>query len=297
MRRAASCRQLLSRQAAQAGIQGGRLGAARGPEKGQGRRQARCDQGADARHRRRSRPRGRPRTAFRSPACPGATAAGDWPSSTWPPAGCGRPRGRPGNPETSRTSCSASRPRRSSSRKGTGRRSRRWRDSAARSRLCGAGRGLGLRPSPGPRACFSNISRSTSLAGFGLEDKDLAVSAAGALLYYLKKIRKDSLGLVQADLLCPCRPADDPGRRDDQEPGARPQPPGRPDQGFAPRCHRLDGHRRRAAVCSSPGCSSRWSMRRPSTAGWTPSRSGCGRTVERREVSGRASRASSTWSA
>jgi DNA mismatch repair protein MutS len=36
-----------------------------------------------------------------------------------------------------------------------------------------------------------------SLAGFGLEDKDQAVSAAGALLYYLKKIRKDSLGLVR----------------------------------------------------------------------------------------------------
>jgi DNA mismatch repair protein MutS len=35
-----------------------------------------------------------------------------------------------------------------------------------------------------------------SLAGFDLADKDMAVSAAGALLYYLKKVRKDSLSLV-----------------------------------------------------------------------------------------------------
>ena len=35
-----------------------------------------------------------------------------------------------------------------------------------------------------------------SLAGFDLADKDLAVSAAGALLDYLKKVRKDSLSLV-----------------------------------------------------------------------------------------------------
>ncbi|MFB0564912.1 MAG: DNA mismatch repair protein MutS [Candidatus Aminicenantaceae bacterium] len=35
-----------------------------------------------------------------------------------------------------------------------------------------------------------------SLAGFGLADRDLAVSAAGALLYYLKKVRKDSLSLI-----------------------------------------------------------------------------------------------------
>jgi len=35
-----------------------------------------------------------------------------------------------------------------------------------------------------------------SLAGFDLEDKDLAVSAAGALLDYLKKVRKDSLSLI-----------------------------------------------------------------------------------------------------
>jgi DNA mismatch repair protein MutS len=36
-----------------------------------------------------------------------------------------------------------------------------------------------------------------SLAGFGLERRDKAVSAAGALLYYLKKVRKDSLSLVK----------------------------------------------------------------------------------------------------
>jgi DNA mismatch repair protein MutS len=35
-----------------------------------------------------------------------------------------------------------------------------------------------------------------SLAGFDLEDKQMAVSAGGALLYYLKKVRKDSLSLV-----------------------------------------------------------------------------------------------------
>jgi DNA mismatch repair protein MutS len=35
-----------------------------------------------------------------------------------------------------------------------------------------------------------------SLAGFGLGDKPLAVSAAGALLHYVKKVRQDSLGLV-----------------------------------------------------------------------------------------------------
>ncbi|UCC40181.1 MAG: DNA mismatch repair protein MutS [Candidatus Aminicenantes bacterium] len=38
--------------------------------------------------------------------------------------------------------------------------------------------------------------RVKSLAGFDLADKDLAVSAAGALLYYLKKVRKDSLSLI-----------------------------------------------------------------------------------------------------
>lgn len=36
-----------------------------------------------------------------------------------------------------------------------------------------------------------------SLAGFGLEDKPLAVQAAGALLFYLQKIRKDALSLIQ----------------------------------------------------------------------------------------------------
>ncbi len=38
--------------------------------------------------------------------------------------------------------------------------------------------------------------RVKSLAGFDLEDKDLAVSAAGALLDYLKRVRKDSLSLI-----------------------------------------------------------------------------------------------------
>jgi len=35
-----------------------------------------------------------------------------------------------------------------------------------------------------------------SLAGFGLQNNNLAVSCAGALLFYLKKIRKDSLSLI-----------------------------------------------------------------------------------------------------
>jgi len=35
-----------------------------------------------------------------------------------------------------------------------------------------------------------------SLAGFGLSEKNLAVSAAGALLYYLRKMRKDSLEII-----------------------------------------------------------------------------------------------------
>jgi DNA mismatch repair protein MutS len=35
-----------------------------------------------------------------------------------------------------------------------------------------------------------------SLAGFGLADKPRAVSAAGALLYYMKKVRRDSLALI-----------------------------------------------------------------------------------------------------
>jgi len=39
--------------------------------------------------------------------------------------------------------------------------------------------------------------RVKSLAGFGIDNKNLAVSAAGALLYYLKKVRKDSLTLIR----------------------------------------------------------------------------------------------------
>lgn len=37
-----------------------------------------------------------------------------------------------------------------------------------------------------------------SLAGFDLADKHLAVSAAGALLFYIKKLRKDSLSLIHS---------------------------------------------------------------------------------------------------
>lgn len=37
-----------------------------------------------------------------------------------------------------------------------------------------------------------------SLAGFDLADKELAVSAAGALLFYIKKLRKDSLSLIHS---------------------------------------------------------------------------------------------------
>lgn len=39
--------------------------------------------------------------------------------------------------------------------------------------------------------------RVSSLSGFGLEGKDLAVRAAGALLYYLKTLRKDSLSFIR----------------------------------------------------------------------------------------------------
>jgi DNA mismatch repair protein MutS len=39
--------------------------------------------------------------------------------------------------------------------------------------------------------------RVSSLAGFGLEERRRAVSAAGALLYYLRKVRKDSLSLIR----------------------------------------------------------------------------------------------------
>jgi DNA mismatch repair protein MutS len=38
--------------------------------------------------------------------------------------------------------------------------------------------------------------RVKSMAGFGIDDKNRAVAAAGALLYYLKKVRKDGLTLV-----------------------------------------------------------------------------------------------------
>lgn len=37
-----------------------------------------------------------------------------------------------------------------------------------------------------------------SLTGYGLEDKSYATAAGGALLYYLKKLRKDSLSIVQS---------------------------------------------------------------------------------------------------
>jgi DNA mismatch repair protein MutS len=37
-----------------------------------------------------------------------------------------------------------------------------------------------------------------SLEGFGLKDKKFAVSAAGALIYYLKNLRKDSLSLIHS---------------------------------------------------------------------------------------------------
>ncbi len=43
---------------------------------------------------------------------------------------------------------------------------------------------------------LKNHFKVSSLAAFGLEDKNRAATAAGALLYYLKKIRKDSLALV-----------------------------------------------------------------------------------------------------
>jgi len=38
----------------------------------------------------------------------------------------------------------------------------------------------------------------SSLAGFGLEDKDLAVSAAGALLAYIRRLRKDASSLIRS---------------------------------------------------------------------------------------------------
>ncbi|MFZ2052772.1 MAG: DNA mismatch repair protein MutS [Candidatus Aminicenantales bacterium] len=50
---------------------------------------------------------------------------------------------------------------------------------------------------PQARSVLLEHFQVRSLAGFGLEDKKLASSAAGALLYYLKKVRKDSLSLIQ----------------------------------------------------------------------------------------------------
>jgi len=46
------------------------------------------------------------------------------------------------------------------------------------------------------RNCLMDHLGVRSLAGFGLEDKPLAAAAAGGLLAYLKKVRKDSLALV-----------------------------------------------------------------------------------------------------
>jgi DNA mismatch repair protein MutS len=46
------------------------------------------------------------------------------------------------------------------------------------------------------KSYLENHFQVKSLAGFDLADKELAVSAAGALLFYLKKVRKDSLSLI-----------------------------------------------------------------------------------------------------
>ena len=46
------------------------------------------------------------------------------------------------------------------------------------------------------KSYLENHFRVKSLAGFDLADKELAVSAAGALLFYLKKVRKDNLSLI-----------------------------------------------------------------------------------------------------
>ncbi len=45
--------------------------------------------------------------------------------------------------------------------------------------------------------CLMDHFRVKSLAGFGLSERPLAVSAAGALLYYLKTLRKDSLFFIR----------------------------------------------------------------------------------------------------
>ncbi len=50
---------------------------------------------------------------------------------------------------------------------------------------------------PQARSVLLDHFQVRSLAGFGLEEKTLAAAAAGALLYYLKKVRKDSLSLVR----------------------------------------------------------------------------------------------------
>jgi len=44
--------------------------------------------------------------------------------------------------------------------------------------------------------CLQDHFRVKSLGGFGLADKHFAVESAGALLFYLKKLRKDSLSLI-----------------------------------------------------------------------------------------------------
>ncbi|MGB8952334.1 MAG: DNA mismatch repair protein MutS [Candidatus Aminicenantales bacterium] len=44
--------------------------------------------------------------------------------------------------------------------------------------------------------CLLDHFQAKNLEGFGLENKNLAVSAAGALLFYLKKVRKNSLSLI-----------------------------------------------------------------------------------------------------
>ncbi len=52
--------------------------------------------------------------------------------------------------------------------------------------------------SPPARELLLRHFKVASLAGFDLEDKPLAVAAAGGLLQYLKGVRKDSLALVHA---------------------------------------------------------------------------------------------------
>lgn len=47
------------------------------------------------------------------------------------------------------------------------------------------------------RNLLTNHFKVQTLEGFGLADKDLAVSAAGALLFYLKNLRMDALSLVR----------------------------------------------------------------------------------------------------